>query len=158
MKIKVRHAVRFDVRSRVERVFDLLADVPRSAGHFPGLDELVPLGGNSFRWEMAPITLINFSHQVVYACEYVNDTDSLGLAWSPVDGIGNSTIRGRWRLKTWTPEAGGEARTTVEFDTSGELDVPAPKLIRALVSPAVEHRFRTMVDQYHANLRVSLEG
>lgn len=152
MKVAVQYTTRFDVASQVERVFALLADVPRSASHFPGVDTLTPLGGNRFRWDLASISALNYTHRIVYACRYVNDDDQLGLCWTPVEKVGNSTISGRWRL---APQRRG---TAIEFESSGELDVPLPALLRKAATPVVTRQFRSMVDTYHANLRRALEA
>ncbi|HEU0198788.1 MAG TPA: hypothetical protein VFQ88_16430 [Nevskiaceae bacterium] len=153
MKIAVQHTAHFAVGKAVDAVFAVLEDVPRAISYFPGLDALVPLGDNRYRWDMTPISLMRFSHQVVYACQYVNDADRLGLQWIPVQGVGNSTIRGGWRLAA---TAGGG--TTVDFTTSGELDVPFPEMLRKLATKVVTVRFRGMVEQYHINLQRAIEA
>lgn len=151
MKVEVAHTACFDVDSKVASVFDLLADVPRSAAHFPDVEALVAMGDNRFRWEMKPISVLNFNHQVVYACDYVNDDDGLGLEWTPVAEAGNSLIAGRWRFEAL---AGGGTR--VNFETSGKLDVPAPKVFQKAARPFVEKQFCSLIDKYHANLKRAL--
>jgi len=42
----------FEVKAPYATVFAELADVPKSAGHFPKLEKLVDPGGGSYRWEM----------------------------------------------------------------------------------------------------------
>lgn len=159
MKVEVSHTACFEVPADVETVFKLLADVPRSVQQFPNVDALVPLGDNRFRWEMAPIAVLNFSHQVVYACEYVSDGDELGLAWTPVEDVGNSRIAGRWRFER---QAGRRTKSSagarVNFETSGQLDVPVPRLLRSAAAPLVEKQFRSLINRYHDNLKQALSA
>ncbi|TAM11352.1 MAG: hypothetical protein EPN72_04640 [Nevskiaceae bacterium] len=155
VKVPVHHLAHFDVACSPAAVFDLVADVPRSVSHFPGVAALVPLGDNAFRWEMEPINLMKFTHRIVYACRYVADPGTLGVMWTPVAGVGNSVIHGHWRLGPSTKLSGGAA---IEFESCGELDVPVPALLRKVAAPVVEHQYRSMVDAYHANLRKTLEA
>ena len=42
----------FEVKANAAKVFDLLADVPASASHFPKVDKLVDLGSNERSTEL----------------------------------------------------------------------------------------------------------
>jgi hypothetical protein len=52
LKIPISIALEFYTEAGIQDVFNLLADVPRSVGHFPNVERLVPLGENKYRWEM----------------------------------------------------------------------------------------------------------
>jgi hypothetical protein len=47
--VKINVQREFETFCSPEKVFELLADVKRSASHFPKVDQLVDLGGNTFR-------------------------------------------------------------------------------------------------------------
>ncbi|WP_345544389.1 hypothetical protein, partial [Streptomyces chitinivorans] len=53
-----------------DEVFELLADVPRSASHFPKVHQLTDLGDNAYRWEMEKVGVDKHAIQSVYACKY----------------------------------------------------------------------------------------
>lgn len=155
MKVPVHYLTRYGLACPPVEVFDLVSDVPRSASHFPGVGALVALGEGAFRWEMEPLSLMRFTHQIVYACRYDSDANTLGVTWTPVAGVGNSVIHGHWRLAA---DGTGQGGTRVEFESGGALDVPVPAVLRKAATPVVERQYRSMVEHYHANLRKTLEG
>ncbi len=151
-KIAVRVNRAFSVGAGSAAVFELLADVPRSVGHFPKVRQLVDLGENTYRWEMEPMGTAGISHQVVYACRYQADTSGRQVAWTPLPDVGNGEITGHWRI-----DAGADA-TTIAFQTQGHLDVPVPRLLRSVAEPFVLGEFARSVDTYIDNLCRSLGG
>ena len=44
-----------EIPGSYDEVFELLADVPRSASHFPKVHKLTDLGDNAYRWEMEKV-------------------------------------------------------------------------------------------------------
>ena len=62
--VKINVQREFETFCSPEKVFELLADVKRSASHFPKVDQLVDLGGNTFRWEMEKIGIgaVSYTH------------------------------------------------------------------------------------------------
>lgn len=131
-----------------DEVFELLADVPRSASHFPKVDKLVDLGDNTYRWEMEKVGVDKHAIQSVYACKYVADKDNGRITWDPVKGEGNGVVRGAWTIK-----AKGDNATSVRFQTSAELTVPLPGLLKLAISPVIKHEFNSLVDTYMSNLK-----
>ncbi|SDW10943.1 SRPBCC family protein [Marinobacter mobilis] len=138
----------FEIPGAYNDVFDLLADVPRSVSHFPKVDQLVDLGGNSFRWEMEKLGIDKHAIQTVYACNYVPDRDAGTITWTPVKGEGNGLVSGSWELT-----ANGDNATNAKFRTKAELTLPLPKLLKLAISPVVKHEFNALVDTYVANLK-----
>lgn len=138
----------FEIPGAYSDVFDLLADVPRSAGHFPKVDKLVDLGGGAFRWEMEKIGIDKHAIQSIYACTYVCDRDSGSITWTPVKGEGNGVVSGSWVLS-----ANGDNATTAKFRTSAELTLPLPGLLKLAISPVIKHEFNSLVDTYIGNLQ-----
>ncbi|MBV5327264.1 MAG: SRPBCC family protein [Chlorobium sp.] len=133
-----------------QKVFLLLADVPRSASHFPKVDQLVDLGGNAYRWEMEKIGIGSYTlQQTIYACRYNADEDALKVFWTSLPGVGNAIVNGEWNL---TPKDGG---TRINLKTSGDLTVDFPLLLQFILSPLVVMEFTGMIDRYIANLQES---
>ena len=130
-----------------DEVFALLADVPRSASHFPKVDRLTDLGDNIYRWEMEKVGVDKHAIQSVYACRYVADKDAGRITWTPVKGEGNGVVSGSWTLS-----AAGDNTTTVKFQTSAQLTVPLPGLLKLAISPVIKHEFNSLVDTYMKNL------
>lgn len=137
-----------DIPGGYDEVFELLADVPRSASHFPKVDELVDLGNGAYRWEMEKIGVDKHSIQSIYACKYVADKDNGKITWEPVKGEGNGVVRGSWALT-----AKGDDVTHAVFKTSAELTLPLPSLLKLAISPVVKHEFNGLVDTYMNNLK-----
>jgi hypothetical protein len=150
MKIPVEAADRFVVSADWAITFELLADVPRSVSHFPDLEKLQDEGDGCYRWLLKPLGAAGISHQVIYACRYVANAQQRTIIWTPVPGIGNGVIKGQWRLIE------NRQGTTVEFNTSGELDIAVPMLFRAAAKPVVQGLFQNQVKGYLKNIQKAL--
>lgn len=137
----------FEVECPASRVFEVLADVPRSVSHFPKVENLSELGDGKFKWEMEKIGIQAYHIQTVYACKYVSDRDKGSVKWTPVKGQGNATVNGSWNIKGLS-----ETCTRIKLKTKGELSLPLPGLVRLVVAPVVRAEFTRMIDQYIANL------
>ncbi len=137
-----------DIPGSYDEVFELLADVPRSADHFPKVDKLVDLGNNVYRWEMEKIGVDKHSIQSVYASQYAADKETGVITWEPVTGEGNGVVRGSWTLT-----AKGDDLTHASFKTKAELTLPLPSLLKLAISPVVKHEFNGLVDTYMNNLK-----
>ncbi|MDX1457630.1 MAG: SRPBCC family protein [Marinobacter sp.] len=138
----------FEIPAAYGDVFDLLADVPRSAGYFPKVDKLVDLGDNAYRWEMEKIGVDKHAIQSIYACTYHSDRDAGSITWKPVKGEGNGVVEGSWALK-----ANGDNATVAKFKTSAQLTLPLPGLLKLAISPVIKHEFNSLVDTYVDNLK-----
>ncbi len=137
-----------DLPAGYDKVFELLADVPESASHFPKVHKLVDLGDNTYRWEMEKVGVDKHAIQSVYACKYYPDKDNGKITWEPVKGEGNGVVKGSWTLK-----AKDDNITSVKFQTSAELTVPLPSLLKLAISPVIKHEFNSLVDTYMSNLK-----
>jgi carbon monoxide dehydrogenase subunit G len=140
----------FRVSADPRRAFALLADVPNSASHYPKVKNLVDLGNGAYRWEMQEVGVSGFSHQVVYACRYQGDETQGTVTWTPIEGEGNSKIAGSWKIAA----DGDGAR--LGFETTGDLSVPVPWLLRSVVGPFIEREFNQQIDTYVENLTKAL--
>ena len=132
----------FDVKAPFREVFAVLADVPTSASHFPGVDKLVDMGDHIYRWEMQKIGLPQINLQTIYASKYVSNKAKGSVVWTPVTGIGNARVAGNWKIvdkKTFTH---------LELRIDGELDIALPSLMEVVVAPTVEAEFENRVEHY----------
>jgi carbon monoxide dehydrogenase subunit G len=137
-----------EISGSYDEVFELLADVPRSAAHFPKVNKLTDLGDNTYRWEMEKVGVDKHAIQSVYASKYFSDKEAGRITWEPVKGEGNGLVRGSWVLK-----AKGDNATTAKFQTSAELTLPLPGLLKLAISPVIKHEFNGLVDTYMNNLK-----
>jgi carbon monoxide dehydrogenase subunit G len=145
-------AYEFEVKARAAEVFDVLSDVPTSASHFPKLEKLVDLGGNTYRWEMAKIGVASIHLQTIYASKYVSDRAKGSVVWSPVAGEGNALVSGSWKIKD------NKKSTHLTLEIQGELSLPLPALVKKVVTPVVGAEFEKMVEQYIDNLTQRFGG
>ena len=142
----------FDVKASAKEVFDVLADVPTSASHFPKVDKLVDLGGGAYRWEMAKIGLKQINLQTIYASKYVSDRAKGTVVWTPVMGEGNALVSGDWKITA------NKKATRVVLHIVGELTIPLPGLMKMVVAPVVQGEFEKMIEQYIDNLTKRFGG
>ncbi|PIE44521.1 MAG: hypothetical protein CSA50_00075 [Gammaproteobacteria bacterium] len=152
MAIKVSIVIKreFDVSAGFDQTFDVLANVPESARHFPKVDQLVALGDNTFRWEMVKIGVDKYSLQTVYAAKYTSDKPNGSIVWEKVPGVGNGEVEGSWKV-TETPSG-----CHLVYAIKGVMTLPLPNLLKLAISPIVKHEFSTLVDKYINNLQASL--
>ncbi|OZG71775.1 hypothetical protein BTA51_19270 [Hahella sp. CCB-MM4] len=137
----------FDVAADYDTVFDLLADVPKSASFFPRVDKLEDLGDDIYRWEMKKIGVDKHAIQTIYASRYSSDKGKGIITWTPVKGEGNGVVQGSWAI-----QKKGDG-TECKFQTKGELTLPLPGLLKLAISPVVKHEFNSLVDTYVDNLK-----
>ena len=136
----------FEVNAATKDVFAVVSNVPVSASFFPKVEQLVDLGGGAYRWEMEKIGVASISLQTVYASKYVSNKTKGAVDWSPMPGVGNAQVSGSWRLKN------NEKSTHITLQINGEIAIPLPALMKAVVAPVVEAEFEAAVETYIANL------
>lgn len=139
-------AYEFEVNALASDVFAVLSDVPASASHFPKLNKLVDMGGNTYRWEMEKVGTAQMNIQTVYASKYVSDKKKGSVVWTPVAGEGNAQVGGSWAITD------KKKYTHLVLNISGKLDVPLPALMKGIVAPIVISENEKLVEQYMANL------
>ena len=150
--IPVELGYEFEVKAPFKEVFEVLADVPTSAGFYPHVDQLVDLGGGAYRWEMAKIGLPQVNLQTVYASKYVSNKAKGSVVWTPVKGEGNALVSGSWNIKDQ------KTSTQLTLQVQGELTLPLPALMKMVVAPVVEAEFEKMIEQYIDNLTEHFGG
>jgi carbon monoxide dehydrogenase subunit G len=140
----------FTVKADKATAFALLADVPASAAHFPKVEALTDQGDNAFLWEMEKVGLGDHAIQTIYACKYSPDEAADEITWTPVKGEGNGVVSGKWTFSE------GDGVTHLTLQTSAQLTLPLPGLLKLAISPVVKHEFSAMVDEYVDNLKGAL--
>jgi carbon monoxide dehydrogenase subunit G len=136
----------FEVKASAADVFGVLSDVPTSASHFPKVEQLVDLGDNTYRWELQKVGTAQVNIQTIYASKYVSDKKKGTVVWTPVKGVGNGQISGRWTITD------KKTSTHVVLDIKGEITVPLPGLMKMIVVPVVTNENEKLVEKYIANL------
>jgi carbon monoxide dehydrogenase subunit G len=142
----------FEVKAPFAEVFDVLADVPLSASHFPKVDRLVDLGGGAYRWELRKIGGEVVSLQTIYASKYVADRKRGTVTWTPVAGVGNGSVAGS---RTITAK---QKSTRVVLKINGELTLPGPALLAPVVAPIAKAENEKLIEQYIDNLILRFGG
>ncbi|MBP8182679.1 MAG: SRPBCC family protein [Rhodoferax sp.] len=142
----------FEVRASFNEVFDVLADVPTSAGFYPKVDQLIDLGDGAYRWEMEKIGLAQVNLQTVYASRYVSDRATGSVTWTPLPDQGNTLVSGSWKITD------NKKSTNVVLRVEGDLTIPLPGLMKVVVAPLVEAEFEKMTEQYIDNLTKRFGG
>ena len=139
-------AYEFEVNAPFAEVFSVLADVPTSASHFPKLARLVDLGDACYRWEMDKVGTASAHLQTVYASRYVADKKKGRVVWTPLAGQGNALVGGSWAISN------KKTFTHLVLRLAGELQLPLPGLMKALVTPVVIGEYEKLVELYIDNL------
>ena len=142
----------FTVKANYNTVFDTLCDVPTSASYFPKVDQLVDLGKNTYRWEMAKIGIAQVNLQTIYASKYVSNKAKGTVVWTPVEGEGNALVSGNWKITD------KKNATHLVLHIQGDLTLPLPGLMKKMIAPVVEGEFEKLVEQYIDNLTKQFGG
>lgn len=144
----------FEVACDAKKAFDFLVDVPTTTSIYPKLDKLVHIEGQTYRWEMAKIGAAGLSFQTLYTVKYTNDGSSK-INWEPVAGgkDENAKISGGWVIKS-----AGDKKCSIAFSTEAALDLPVPRLMKAVVEPVVKAEFEGQVNEFIGNIKKKLEG
>ncbi len=121
----------------VEQAYGLVADVPLSAGHFPGLKGLDDLGDGAWRWRLDEFEVGRFKIDAGYAARYTCDPVARTVRWTTVEPAGNVRADGSW---TVTPRGSG---ARLVFENKLQVSLELPRLAQGLVGkivPAVYQR------------------
>lgn len=150
--IKVSIDKKFDVACSAKKAFDQLVDVASTVTMFPKLDKIVDLGDSVWRWEMVKIGAAGISHQVKYTVKYSNNGSST-IDWNPAPGEGNATVSGGWVIT-----AKGDKACTIGFRSTGEFEMPVPKLMKGIAEGIVKSEFDGQVSTFLDRIKAKLES
>lgn len=143
----------FTVPASPDAAFRLVADVPDSVAHFPGLEDLEPAGPATWRWRLDKVGTGRLSLQTVYTCRYAPDPDRRTVIWDAVmTGEENARVTG-----SWTIDANGTGARLRLVNTLA-LSLPVPALMRRPAEALVRTENTRLVKQYIENLTRTLSG
>ncbi len=142
-----------EVKWSRDDAYALVADVPRSAAHFPGLRGLDDLGDGVYRWRLESFKVGKFGFDVGYAARYVGDPEAGTVVWTTQPGSGNTRADGQW---TVTATADGGARLV--FDNTIHVSVPLPRLMAKLGKKALAEMSHRQVDSYLRAIAKTMDG
>ena len=142
-----------EVKWSRDDAFGLVADVPRSAAHFPGLRGLDDLGDGVYRWRLDSFRVGKFGFDVGYAARYVPDAEAGTVVWTTQPGGGNTRADGSWKVSELP---GGGARLI--FVNSIAVSVPLPRLMARLGRKALEEMSHRQVESYLRGIARTMEG
>ena len=147
--IPISKRLQFLVPAHIDDAYELLADVPRSVRHFPKVERVVSLGGDTYRWEMEKMGVKKMHLKIQYTSHYTFNPEEKWIRWSPIPG-GNAEMGGLWRLTA------DEKGTHIHFENDGKLIFPVPRMARMVVKPIATQRFMAMLDAYIENLKQTM--
>jgi carbon monoxide dehydrogenase subunit G len=151
-KVSIDLGYEFAVKADFATVFDTLSNVPKSASFFPKVDQLVDLGSNTYRWEMAKIGIAQANLQTIYASKYTANKAKGSVVWTPVEGEGNALVSGSWKITD------KKKSTQLVLKLQGELTLPLPGLMKMVLGPVVVAEFEKLVEKYIDNLSEHFGG
>lgn len=144
--IQIALGYEFDVKASMDEVFSVLSNVPESASYYPKVEQLTQLEPDVYQWEMERIGAGQIYFQSVYACHYKASKGKGSIVWTPIDDVGNTLVSGSWQISKH------KSHTNVVLKVSGEVTLPLPAIMHALVSPALQQEFETLTETYIDNL------
>lgn len=146
---------RFDLPVGLGAAFALLSDIPRWGGLYPRVASLEPLpeqGPDAWRWQMEPMGPPGFEARIVYACRYAIDPERHAVTWTPIENVGNSLFSGAAEL------VGGANLCSGRLRLEADLEVPAPRFVKPLVSAQVGFEMGRMTDVFLRRVRDALSA
>ncbi len=125
------------------RAYALVADVPLSASHYPGLTRLDDLGDATYRWHLSRYEVAGHSLDVGYTARYICDPGARHVTWrSELSDRDNVAASGFWRV---APLADG---ARLDFETALHARVPVPRLVGRLARRTVDAVFQRQIETY----------
>lgn len=147
------HTVSAVVDCSAQDAFAILGVPEDSIRHFEGLQSLTKESDGSITWKLAPVGVKSISLQVVYACRYFPNPDALEVTWSPVPGVGNGTVSGRWKVVSL-----GDSQCRIQLDNELRLALNLSRLLKGPAKKVVDRENRRLVEAYFANIVKTLRG
>ncbi|MEC7947889.1 MAG: SRPBCC family protein [Myxococcota bacterium] len=143
----------FSVPASPDAAFALVADVPDSVSHFPGIDGFEAAGPDAWRWTLATLGSGRLQLQTVYTCRYSRDAQARTVRWVAADAPSdNARVEGTWTI---TPEGTG---TRLRLTNTLTIDVPVPRVMRRPAEALVSHENNRLIAEYIDNLKTTLSG
>jgi len=135
-----------------DRAFELVADVPRSASHFPGLEKLEDLGDGVYRWHLSSFKVGKIKFPVSYSARYVSNPDNSTVTWSTQAGSKNTRADGEWQVH---PDGEG---TRLEFRNRLVVVLPVPRLMMRMANKVARDMTEKQIGAYLGRISRAMEG
>ncbi len=135
-----------------EEAYGLVADVPLSASHVPGLKGLDPLGEARFRWRLERIKLGKFDVDASYTADYTCDPAARTVGWVTVEPAGSVRATGQWTVR---PAASG---SWLDFQNKLELQLALPRLAWPIAKRAVPAIYQERTAAYLRRIAERMGG
>lgn len=134
----------------VEGTFEWLSDWPISIGRaFPGLKTFRETEPNRYAWEFDEIGYQSFRLTIVFQTRKETQAPK-SVSCVPLSGP--HKIQFQWRL---SPVGGG---CRADFEAKITLDVPAPSLMKGLVTGFAEKELRSLLERYLQHVEKALRA
>lgn len=150
VQVNIRRTLR--VNWSPEQAFEMVADVPRSAAHFPGLERLEDLGDGVYRWHLSTFKVGKITFPVSYAARYVPDPEAGTVTWSTVDGSKNTRADGKWVV---TPDGDG---ALLEFHNHVVVVIPVPRLLARMTNKIARNLTEKQIGAYLQRISRAMDG
>jgi hypothetical protein len=172
LKLTANVTCTIDVPVKPESVFALLANVPDSVSHFPGLVEVVPLyrellppqqqlqlqqqqqtqDNTSYKWLLKKLGYGQLSLQLCYGCKYFSDASKLAVWWKSIPACGNAEVNGHWEI---LPTAEG---TKFSLHNRLVFHMWLPQFLKFRAESLTTHHTTQLSNAYLKNLALTLTG
>jgi carbon monoxide dehydrogenase subunit G len=151
--VSVIYDVDLPVVASPETAFALVADIERSAGHFPGLLSIEQISDEGrWRWRMEEKGVGPIKLNVRYDAIYTVDADARTVTWQPPGASGGDMeSSGSWRILSK-----GEGETLLEFRSLTIAHVPAPRLMKGMVEVIATEELSKLMRKYTKAIRATL--
>ncbi len=150
VEVNIRRTLR--VNWSPEQAFEMVADVPRSAAHFPGLQRLEDLGDGVYRWHLSSFKVGKINFPVSYAARYVPDPEAGTVTWSTDAGSKNTRADGQWVV---TPDGDG---TRLVFQNRLVVVLPVPRMIVRMANKIARDMTEKQIGAYLKRISRAMEG
>ena len=140
-----------EVSADPDEVYAVISNVPDSVAHFPVLEALTEENGG-FTWVLKKLGAGKLSARCKWASRYEVDPEARTVTWTPIPGVGNSTVSGGWTVQE-TPRG---SRLTMRNDLV--FRVNAPRIFRRAAEPVFARENDKVLNTYLANLKKTFDG
>ena len=152
-EVQVPFEKRFVCAKPLEAVFDYLANVRiHVAECFPGLEKIEQTDGDCYRWTFQKFGHSGYEFQLQLTNRFELARPN-AIRAIPQPASGTCRFDGGWTL-----ESQGDDSTEVFFQVRFALELPLPRLMRAVAAPVVQREITKLFDRYTLRVAKALES
>ena len=150
--VSVPYDIDLHVNASADDAYALVADIERSASHFPGLLRIERIDDNGrWRWHMEEKGVGPIKLSVRYDAIYVADAEARTIRWQPPGSTGGDMES----FGTWTIRSDSDG-TVLEFRSTTIAHVPAPRLMKGMVEVIATEELSKLMRTYTAAIQETL--